>query len=158
MTMKEEDFKEESMKGYKELAAVPAKKVFMTWSRGLVFLGSTPRGYDIEFDAQAEEGCQPMEALLLSLAGCMGIDVVNILQKSRVSLTGFRMELTGERNQAPPQYFKAIEIVMHIGGKDVNAQKVDRAVSLSRDKYCSVYNSLRSDLDLKVKYIIENKD
>jgi putative redox protein len=73
----------------------------------------------------------------------------------RVQLTSFKMELAGERNPTPPQYFKAIEIVMYIGGKNLNAQKVDRAVSLSRDKYCSVYNSLRNDLELKVRYLLE---
>ena len=58
----------------------------------------------------------------------------------------------------PPQYFKAIEIVLHIGGKNLNDQKVDRAVSLSHDKYCSVYNSLRKDLEMKVRYVLEENE
>jgi putative redox protein len=153
MSTKDNDFKEESLKGYKEKTA-PAAKTVLTWNRDLVFLGSTQRGYEIEFDALAEEGCMPMEALLLSLAGCMAIDVVTILQKMRLSLTAFRAEIVGERNPTPPQYYTAIEIVLHIAGKNIDAQKVDRAVSLSRNTYCSVYNSLRKDTDLKVRYVL----
>jgi putative redox protein len=82
-----------------------------------MFVGTTQQGYEIEFDAHAQLGCKPTEALLLSLAGCMGIDIVMILQKMRVSLTGLRMDLVGERNQVPPQYFKGIEMVLHIAGK-----------------------------------------
>jgi putative redox protein len=148
---------EESLKGYKE-KIVPITKSSLTWRKDLTFVGSTPQGYEIDFDAHAQEGCKPTETLLLSLAGCMGIDLVMILQKMRVSLTGFRMDLAGERNQTPPQYFKTIEIILHIEGKNLDSQKVDRAISLSKDKYCSVYNSLRSDMVVNVRYELEEKD
>ena len=157
MSTKEYDFPEESLKGYKE-KNVPATKAILTWNHDLVFLGSTRQGYEIEFDARAQEGCMPMEALLLSLAGCMAIDVVTILQKMRVSLTGFRAEIAGERNQAPPQYYTAIEIVLHLSGKNIDSQKVDRAVSLSHNKYCSVYNSLRSDMDMKIRHVLDEEN
>ena len=85
-----------------------------------------PQGYDIEFDANAQWGCKPTEALLLSLAACMGIDIVTILKKTRAPLTSFRMELTGRRNPAPPQYYRAVEIVLHLGGTGLEPAKVDR--------------------------------
>jgi putative redox protein len=87
----------------------------------------------------------------------MGIDIVMILKKMRVPPTSFRMELVGERNPTPPQYFKAIEIVMHIGGKDLDPEKVDRAIALSQATYCSVYNSLRKDMEVKVRYELEDQ-
>jgi putative redox protein len=154
MPNEEKDLLEESLTGYKE-KIVPITKTTLKWDRDLIFQGSTEQGYEIEFDAHAQWGCKPTEALLLSLASCMGIDMVMFLQKMRVQLTSFKMELVGERNPTPPQYFKAIEMVLHIGGKNLNAQKVDRAVSLSHTKYCSVYNSLRKDLEMKVRYILE---
>ncbi|HUH66266.1 MAG TPA: OsmC family protein [Syntrophales bacterium] len=157
MPAEEKDLLEESLKGYKE-KIVPVAKASLKWDKDLVFTGTTQQGYEIEFDAQGEWGCKPTDALLLSLAGCMGIDIVMILKKMRVDLTSFRMELVGERNPAPPQYFKSIEIVMYIGGKSINAQKVDRAVSLSHTTYCSVYNSLRKDMEIKVRYVIEEKN
>jgi putative redox protein len=137
--------------GYKERID-PVVKATLRWDRDLVFTGSTPQGYDIEFDANAQWGCKPTEALLLSLAGCMGIDIVMILQKMRAPLTSFRMELTGRRNPAPPQYYRSVEIVLHLGGKGLDPARVDRAISLSRTTYCSVFNSLRGDLELDVRY------
>jgi len=157
MSSEEKDLLEESLTGYKE-KIVPITKTKLTWDKDLVFVGMTEQGYEIEFDAHAQWGCKPTEALLLSLAGCMGIDMVMFLQKMRVQLASFKMELVGERNPTPPQYFKAIEMVLYIGGKDLNAQKVDRAVSLSHAKYCSVYNSLRKDLEMKVRYVLEESE
>ncbi len=141
--------------GYKEQID-PVVKATLRWDRDLVFTGSTPQGYDIEFDANAQWGCKPMEALLLSLAGCMGIDIVMILKKMRIQLAGFRMELVGERNPSPPQYYKTIEMVLHLEGKNLDPSKVERALSLSRATYCSVFNSLRKDLELKVRYELKD--
>jgi putative redox protein len=146
----------ESLTGYKEKIE-PITKATLTWNKELIFAGMTPQGYEIEFDANAQWGCKPTEALLLSLAACMGIDVVMILQKMRVQLTGFEMELVGERNPLPPQYYKKIEVTLHIAGKDLDPRKVDRAISLSRDTYCSVYNSLRKDMELNVRYLLEGQ-
>jgi putative redox protein len=154
MPIEEKDFLEESLTGYKE-KSVPTTKTTLTWRKDLMFVGTTQQGYEIEFDAHAQWGCKPTEALLLSLAGCMGIDIVMILQKMRVSLTGLRMDLVGERNQTPPQYFKTIEMVLHIAGKNLDSKKVDRAISLSHDKYCAVFNSFRKDLEMKVRYLLE---
>jgi len=147
----------ESLAGYKR-NITPIVKTTLAWKRDLVFTGTTPQGYEIEFDAQAQWGCKPTEALLLSLAGCMGIDVVSILAKMRITLGSFRMEIEGERNPIPPQYYKAIEIVLYIAGKNLDPRKVERAIDLSREKYCSVYNSLRPDLTLNVRYVLEEKN
>ena len=147
----------ESLAGYKRNIP-PIVKTTLVWKRDLVFTGTTPQGYEIEFDAQAQWGCKPTEALLLSLAGCMGIDVVSILAKMRITLASFRMEIEGERNPIPPQYYKAVEIVLYIAGKNLDPRKVERAIALSREKYCSVYNSLRPDLVLNVRYVLEEKD
>jgi putative redox protein len=133
-------------------------KTTLAWERDLVFTGATPQGYEIEFDAQAQWGCKPTESLLLSLAGCMGIDMVTIMTKMRITLASFRMEIEGKRNPTPPQYYKEVEIVLHIAGKNLDPQKVERAITLSKDKYCSVYNSLRPDLALNVRYVLEEKN
>jgi len=156
MTDMEKDQLEASLSGYKEKIATVAKTT-LTWNRDLIFTGTTPQGYDIEFDANAQWGCKPTEALLLSLAGCMGIDVVMFLTKMRVQLAGFRVEIEGERNPTPPQYFKAIEMILHIAGKNLDPGKVERAIALSQEKYCSVFNSLRKDMVLSVRYILEEK-
>lgn len=154
MTAEEQDDLKEELRGYKAKIG-PVTKATLTWSHDLGFTGATPQGYELEFDADAQWGCKPTEALLMSLGGCMAIDIVSILKKMRMDIQHFRMELTGTRNPDPPQYFRAVEIVFHLAGTNLDARKVDRAVALSRDKYCSVFNSLRPDLGLNVRYALE---
>jgi putative redox protein len=157
MTDDNKDGLNESLSGYKQNIN-PVVKTALVWERDLVFTGSTPQGYEIEFDANAQWGCKPTESLLLSLAGCMGIDIMTILTKMRLKIVGFRIEMNGERNAQPPQYYKAVEMVMHIAGKNLDPGKVERAIALSRNKYCSVYNSLRPDMELNVRFVLEDKD
>jgi putative redox protein len=146
----------ESLTGYKEKVA-PITKGTLTWDKDLIFVGRTQRGYEIEFDAEIQWGCAPTESLLLSLAACMGIDTVSFLQKMRANLTSFKIDITGERNPTPPQYYKAIEMVLHISGEQITRKQIERAVALSREKYCSVYHSLRKDLKVGVKYILNGQ-
>lgn len=145
---------QDALQGYKA-GITPGVKATLAWSRDLVFAGTTPRGYEIEFDADAQWGCKPTEALLLSLAGCMAIDIVSILNKMRVVLTAFRVDVTGQRNPEPPQYFRSVAMTLHIAGQNLDARRVERAIALSRQTYCSVYNSLRPDLELTVRYVLE---
>jgi hypothetical protein len=67
----------------------------LEWQRDLVFTATTQRGYDLDFDADIQMGCMPVEGLLMSLAGCMAIDVVAILKKMRCEIESFRMEIKG---------------------------------------------------------------
>ncbi len=151
------DLNEESLKGYKEKIN-PSVKVSLTWDRELIFTGRTQEGYEMEFDAHVQWGCKPTDSLLLSLAGCMGIDIVMFLQKMRMDLSKFRIEMVGKRNPSPPQYFKSVDMIIHMAGDNLNSRKIDHAVALSREKYCSVYNSLRGDIDLNVRYVIEGEN
>ena len=153
MSENEKQELEESLTGYKQKIN-HVSKATLTWDKELIFVGRTQEGYEIEFDAHVQWGCKPTDALLLSLAGCMGIDVVMFLQKMKMELENFKVDILGERNTTPPQYFKTVEIVLHLTGKNLNAKRVARAVSLSHEKYCSVYNSLRKDMDVKVSYNI----
>jgi putative redox protein len=153
----EKDELTESLGNYKGKVS-PVVKATLNWDKDLIFVGRTNEGYEIEFDANVQWGCKPTDALLLSLAGCMAIDVMMFLQKMRAEIAEFKITTVGQRNPVPPQYFKAIEMTLHIAGKNLDAKKVDRAVSLSHEKYCSVYNSLRKDMDVKVKYVLEEKE
>ena len=141
----------DSLKGYKE--KIPAyNKSTLTLDRDLIFVARTQRGYEVEYDPKMEWGCSPTETLLTSLAGCLAIDMVSFLRKMRGEIKSFKMDITGERNPTPPQYYTAIEIVMHITGENMTPKQIDRAISLSQEKYCSVYHSLRPDIKVSVKY------
>ena len=144
----------DSLKGYKDKIN-PEVRSTLTWDKDLIFNGRTQEGYEIDFDAHVQWGCKPTDALLLSLAGCMGIDTVMFLKKMRMDLSSFKIDIVGKRNLEPPQYYKAVDIVLYIGGRNLSPKKVDRAVKLSHEKYCSVYNSLRDDMDVKVRYVLD---
>jgi putative redox protein len=133
---------------------LPVNKSRLTWQRDLYFLGTTQRGYEVEFDVKYEEGCSPTETLLLSIAGCLSIDVVHILKKMRCEITFYEMSAEGRRRLTPPQYYESIDLMIHISGKGITPAKIDRAIELSRNTYCSVYHSLRKDLVVNVKYEI----
>jgi len=147
------DKSEMDLGGYKEKVKT-ATKGFLFWEKDLLFKGMTQSGYEIEFDAAVQWGCMPTEALLLSVAGCMGIDVVSFLTKMKAEIHKFKMDIDGERNPTPPQYYTAITMHLHITGKGIKERQVERAVSLSQEKYCSVYHSLRKDIVVKVGYTI----
>ena len=126
----------------------PEMKAFLEWQSDLVFTASTQRGYDMEFDANIQMGCMPVEGVLLSLAGCMAIDVVAILEKMRCKPESFSMSIIGERNPDPPQRIKKVHMVLNLTGDNLQKDKVRRAVSLSEEKYCSVRHSLREDIEI----------
>lgn len=147
---------EESLEGYKSKIS-QVNKATLTWDKDLIFIGRTNRGYEVEYDAKQQWGCSPTETLLLSVAGCMAIDMVSFLQKMRVEIKSYKMDIVGERNPTPPQYYTGIEMVINIKGSGLTPKKIERAVSLSQEKYCSVYHSLRKDINVKVSYTYENE-
>lgn len=142
--------------GYKEtIPTVNKSTLALDSEQGeLVFVGRTQRGYIVEFDPKFEMGCSPTETLLLSLAGCLAVDVVSFLRKMRCEITAFKIDASGERNPKPPQYYKSIDMAIHISGKGIDARKMDRVIALSQEKYCSVHHSLRPDLKVTVSYKI----
>ena len=89
------------------------------------------------------------------MAGCLAIDCVSFLQKMKCVITKFKIDISGERNPTPPQYYKKMEMKILISGENITPRKLDRVISLSQEKYCSVYHSLRKDLEVKVSYVIE---
>jgi putative redox protein len=109
-----------------------------------------------DFDADIQLGCMPVEGVLMSLAGCMAIDVVAILRKMRCEIEAFRMEIKGQRNRTPPQRIRSIKLTLHIKGTGVTEEKAARAVKLSQETYCSVGHSLREDIEVEADFRIES--
>ncbi len=92
-----------------------------------------------------------MQALAFALAGCMAMDVAHVLGKGKGGLRGLRADLTGTRAAEEPRRFTAIALHYSITG-DVPAARVERAIELSREKYCSVWHSMRQDIALTVTF------
>ena len=124
----------------------------LVWAGDLKF-GATSGASAIVLDGDGVAGPSPMQALGEALAGCMAIDVVLILQKGRHPLKGLRVSCTGQRAPSPPKRFTRLLMIFHVTG-DVPAAAVERAIALSRETYCSVFHTLRPDLEVTTSFEI----
>ena len=130
----------------------PPVSAELVWLEELRF-GATIGSSALVVDGKGAEGPSPVQLLVTGLAGCMAIDVVDIITKGRHKLTGLRAMLTAERAQEPPRRITRAAIHFHIHG-DVPAAAAERAISLSHDKYCSVWHSMRQDIELSTTFEI----
>ncbi len=122
--------------------------VRLSWvGEGLRFRGGREGGPEVTVDGRGEAGPSPMQALLLALAGCSAADVVEILGKMRVPLTGLEVAIEGERAAEAPRRYTAIRMRYLARGLPREAEaRLRHAVELSREKYCSVLHTLRPDV------------
>ncbi len=112
------------------------------WVEQRTFLGESGSGHSVVMDGAPDAGgrdlgVRPMEMLLLGMGGCTAFDVVDILRKGREPVEDVVIELSGERSEEIPKVFTRIDVKYIITGKGLNPDKVERAVHLSADKYCS---------------------
>jgi putative redox protein len=112
------------------------------WTSGMAFEGHQD-GFVIGLDADSDFGGQgkgpkPKTLLLTALGGCTAMDVVSMLKKMQVNLDGFEVQASGDLTEDHPKVLKAIHLKYIFRGKDLPMDKLQRAVSLSQDKYCGV--------------------
>ena len=125
----------------------------LVWSGALRFDASSGAATSV-VDADGKFGASPTQHAAIGLAGCMAADVVDILRKGRHPLTALRATFTGERAPEPPRRFTKIDLRFEIQGA-VPADAVERAIALSREKYCSVLHSFRQDITFTTTFDIK---
>ena len=114
----------------------------VNWVDGMLMVGKSHSGHSSTMDGPIEIGgenlgVRPMEMLLLGVAGCTMIDVVTTLQKMRQDLSHCETRISAERANEHPKVFTDIHIQFIVKGKDLDSKKVDKAITLSAEKYCS---------------------
>ena len=122
----------------------------LTWQGDLRFRAVTGN-HAIIFDSENEAGPSPVHAVAMALAACMAIDLADIVTKGRHPLTALEARITGERAPDPPRRFTHFSLHFVVTG-DVPTHAIERAIQLSRDKYCSVWLSLRQDITLDTTF------
>lgn len=129
------------------------RQVRLRWAgEGLVFRGGPDGGPVATLDSDAREGLSSTHYLLFALAGCMAVDVKMILEKSRVPLESLEVEAIGERAESPPRKFLRIRLTYEVRGpRDEDEKKLQHAIDLSRDKYCSVMHSLDPAIAIDIR-------
>jgi putative redox protein len=117
-------------------------KARIKWIQDVMFLGESGSGHSVVMDGAPEAGgrnlgFRPMEMLLLGLGGCSAFDVMFILKRSREKVTDCVVEIDGERAETDPKVFTRITMRYIVTGQGLDRHKVERAVKLSAEKYCS---------------------
>lgn len=132
-------------------APLPADAT-LTWKGGLAFDARIGNQL-VTLDSEGQAGPSPMQSLLLGLAGCMSVDVADILTKGRHTFDALEARLVGQRAPDPPRRYTAFTMHFIVTGP-VPEAAMTRAIQLSRDKYCSVWHSLRQDITLDTSFEI----
>ena len=116
--------------------------ISVNWVDGMLMVGKSHSGHSITMDGPPEIGgdnlgVRPMEMLLMGVAGCTMIDVVTTLKKMRQELTHCETKVNAERADDHPKVFTNIHIQFLVKGNDLDSKKVEKAITLSAEKYCS---------------------
>ncbi len=122
------------------------RSIELNWLEDLVFEVDS-EGHKIMIDADMENsgnprGMRPKPLMMVSLAGCTAIDVVDILNKMRVTIEGLSIKVDGDIRDELPKDYLAMHVTYIFKGKDLPLDKLQRAVELSKDKYCGVSATL----------------
>lgn len=122
----------------------------LTWEGGMRFAAQSDKA-SFTLDGSGDSVPTPVQGLAGCLAVCMGIDLVQILTKGRHDLRTLRAHLVGDRRGEDPKHFTRIRLHFTLTG-DVPREAMERAIALSREKYCSVWHSLRRDIDFQATF------
>jgi putative redox protein len=120
--------------------------IHVDWVGDHRFDAGRPGGPTARIDGEGETGQSPPETLLSALATCVSYDVVDILAKQRTPVSSLSIDVVGERVDTIPRRYKHITLNFKIGGRGIEKAQALRAIELSATKYCSVRDSLSSEI------------
>ncbi len=148
------------MERIEEKETLASRVVKVKWIDGMRFVATDSMGHSIVMDASKHvggegSGFSPLELLLAALGGCTGIDIVDIMRKQRENVEDLEIVVSGKRAKEPPRVYTRIHVNYRIKGKDIKEKKVQRAIELSEDKYCSVRAMLHAKTDMTSNYVME---
>ncbi|MBP1640184.1 MAG: OsmC family protein [Bacteroidetes bacterium] len=134
--------------------------VHTSWKGNMQFSAQVS-GHSVAMDASPEfggedAGSRPKELLLAAIAGCSGMDVVELLRKMRVEIQKFDMEVSADVSDTHPKVYTHMHIIYNLTGKNIDTAKVQKAVDMSQEKYCGVSAMLRQAM--KISYEIKIVD
>jgi putative redox protein len=120
-------------------------ETLVKWIGGKQFVGIDSTKHSVVLSTPGEGiGIKPSELLLLAVASCSAVDVVEILDKKRMPLTSLEITTSGEQDQDPPWTFRKIHLHFKLSGANLTEKAVEQAIHLSEEKYCSVAATIRA--------------
>jgi putative redox protein len=131
----------------------------ISWVDGALFVAEGGSGHTITMDGAADVGgrnlaSRPMEVVLMGMGGCTAIDVVAMLRKQRQDIQGVEVSLVAERADEPPKVFTSVKLVYTVRGRKLNRSLIERAVSLSDEKYCSATAMIRKSARISSEIVL----
>lgn len=127
------------------------------WISGKQFIGIDSTNHSVVLSTPSEGiGMKPSELLLVAVASCTAVDVVDILAKKRLTLEGLEISVSGEQDADPPWTFRKIHMRFCLRGKDLTEKAVAQAIQLSEEKYCSVASTIRPTAEVTYEFEIQN--
>ena len=138
-------------------------KARVKWVEGMTFTGESGSGHAIVLDGAPENGgrnlgIRPMELMLLGLAGCTAFDVVLILQRGRQPVSDCVVEVDAERAPVDPKVFTKIHLQYTLSGQGLSPEKVERAIQLSKEKYCSASIMLGQVVEITHSWTVDPRE
>jgi len=132
----------------------------ISWVDGALFVAEGGSGHTLTMDGAPDVGgrdvaSRPMEVVLMGMGGCTAIDVVAMLRKQRQDIEGVEISLAAERAEEPPKVFTSVKLVYTVRGRKLNRALIERAVSLSEDKYCSATAMIRKSASVSHEIVLE---
>ncbi|MBN2484446.1 MAG: OsmC family protein [Bacteroidales bacterium] len=126
--------------------------IHVGWEGGMSFSTSI-HGHKLVVDAKEEfggndKGPRPKALMMLALAGCTGMDVISILKKMRIDPEGFNVHIDSELTDEHPKQYTKMHLIYEFKGKNLDTEKLKKAIELSQDKYCGVSASLKKAMEI----------
>jgi putative redox protein len=134
------------------------QEIKIDWLENMAFRGEV-NGHEIILDATPEGGGQdrgprPKPLAMVALAGCTAMDVISILKKMRVEPESFSVKVTGQLTDEHPKHYTGMHVVYEFRGKDLPQDKLEKAVSLSEERYCGVSASYKKAMQITSEIVI----
>lgn len=134
------------------------QEINLQWKKGMAFQADL-YGHKINIDTDRQNGGQdlgprPKALMLVALAGCTGMDIVSILAKMKVEVDDLNIRVEGDLTEEHPKHFTSMHIIYEFWGNDLPMDKLERAVSLSDEKYCGVSATLKKGITVTHEIVV----
>lgn len=134
-------------------------KIEVSWKGQMLFESVAPEG-TVMIDAAEDvggqgKGLRPKAMMLTALAGCSAMDVASLLKKMRAEVDDFKIEVEGNLTEEHPKIYDKVKVIYRFYGSDFKKDKIEKAVNLSVERYCGVFEMFRkfSDISYEIVYV-----
>ncbi|MEI6274747.1 MAG: OsmC family protein [Prolixibacteraceae bacterium] len=137
------------------------QEISLDWKKGMAF-ETELNGHKLTIDSDkssggTDSGPRPKALMLVALAGCTGMDVVSILEKMRVEIADLKIKVDGDVTEEHPKHFTSMHITYEFWGNELPIDKLEKAVSLSDEKYCGVAATLKKGIPVTHSIVVHEK-